>query len=85
MAILEGDRICDADRTGAVLIREMRNPNCRDSIKLINKHYTERGEIACKKLHHYKQSIIILPSNQKGKYSLEIPGPRHRFQQHVMA
>lgn len=61
---MEGDRTCDADRTGAALIRKMRNSNCRDSIKLISNHYTEKGEIACNKLHHYKQSIKILPSNQ---------------------
>lgn len=79
--ILEGDRTCNADRTGAVLMRKIRNPNCRDSIKLMNKHYTERGKIACNKLHHYKQSIKILPANQKWKYTLEIPGPRYRFQQ----
>lgn len=51
MADLGGDRTCDADGTGAALIRKMRNSNCRDSIKLMNNH-TERGEIACKKPDH---------------------------------
>jgi len=34
--VSEGDRTCDADSTGPVLIRGTGSPNCRDSIKLIN-------------------------------------------------